>query len=166
MLCLCLTVSLQNISQFLLIILVVFLAVFPRRELLIVVLHERVPGVVEIQRLHHAELAAGGRQRLQPRLDLRLLPLEETSGEDGQTHVFARLEDFGQFPGAGGAGAGRHVPGDAVFTGGVAVGQDLLEERLLRVRTRVLVLHVTSEETVHPGTLIHQITQEGFISAG
>ncbi len=56
--------SLQDVGQFVLVVLVVLLAVLPRRKRLLVVLHERVPGVGEIQRLHHAQFAAGGRQRL------------------------------------------------------------------------------------------------------
>lgn len=83
--------SLQNVSQPLVVVLVVFFAVFPQVQWLILILHKSVPGVGEVQRLHYSDLTASSMQSLQSSLDLCFLPLKQTSGKDAQLDVSSGL---------------------------------------------------------------------------
>lgn len=86
----------ENITQFLQIILVVLLAIFPRCEFLVLLVHVHFPDKLEISWLHHSQFAASLHQRLEAFPDLWLLPLEEAGAEYGEMKLFALLEDGGQ----------------------------------------------------------------------
>lgn len=114
---------LEDVSQFLHVVLVVLLTILPGREGLLVLLHIRLPNVHKVRRLHHPQLAAGARQGPEPLDHLGLLPLKETGAEYAETELFALLEDAGQLGCTRHTGTGRDVPRDVVLLGGV--GQHL-----------------------------------------
>lgn len=95
---------LEDISQFLIVVNVVLLTVFPRCKALLLLLHIHLPNKQEVGRLHHPQLAAGSHQSPQPFYYLRFLPLEETGAEYEQTKLLALLQDAFQLVCTGHAG--------------------------------------------------------------
>lgn len=82
----------QNLVQLLVVVLIVIFAVLPQVQRLLFSFHKGVPGVREVQRLHHSKLAAGAVQGLQTSLDLLCLPLEQASRKDAELDVFPGLQ--------------------------------------------------------------------------
>lgn len=87
---------LEDISQFLHVVLVVLLTILPGCKALVLLLHICFPNKYEVTWLHHPQFAASAHQSPEPFYYLRLLPFEESGAEYGETDVFALLEDVGQ----------------------------------------------------------------------
>lgn len=102
--------SLQNVKQLLMVVLIVFFAIFPQIQRLLLILHKCVPGVGEVQRLHHPQFTASSMQGLQPSLDLCFLPLKKASCKDAQLYTFSGLQHFSYLCRTSTAGTGRHIP--------------------------------------------------------
>lgn len=74
------------------------------------------------------------------RIDLGLLPHEESPHQNEQAQILGLAEGFDNAVSAGRARAGGHVPGDVVPQGRVKGRHDGVEEGFLRVGSGVLVL--------------------------
>lgn len=108
---------LEDISQFLHVVVIVFLTILPGCKALVLILHICFPDVYKVRRLHHPQFAAGTHQSPEPFYYLRLLPLKETGAEYAKTDLFALLEDAGQLAGTRDTGTGWYVPCDVILLG-------------------------------------------------
>lgn len=86
--------SVQNLVQLLMVVLIVIFAVLPQVQRFLFSFHKGVPGVREVQRLHHPQLAADAVQGLQASLDLFCLPLEQARRKDAELDVFPGLQQL------------------------------------------------------------------------
>lgn len=133
----------EDVRQLLLVVQEVLLNVLPGLKGLgfaLFLLHKILPDVLEVLGLHDAQSAAGLLQLLQSRLDLGLLPHEESPHQNEQAQILGLAEGFDNAVSAGRARAGGHVPGDVVPQGRVKGRHDGVEEGFLRVGSGVLVL--------------------------
>lgn len=97
---------LEDIGQSLHIVLIVLLAILPWCKALALLFHIHFPNMLEVNGLHHPQLAASSHQGLQAFHYLRLLPFKETGAEYGEAQLLVLLEDVGQLGGTSNAGAG------------------------------------------------------------
>lgn len=105
----------EDVSQYLIIVIIVILTILPGGEAFTFLLHISFPHKLEVRGLHHPYFAPGPDQGPERLYYFWLVPLKETGAEYAEADLFALLEDRCQLVGTRDAWAGWYVPRDVIL---------------------------------------------------